>query len=128
MRTGALYQPQSFGFRSGIAETEGGVKSRPKLASSGGLRLPATSVAQGFDLHPSRLNWKGGWLEDVREELPTDAPGPRVRMPADRFVKLVLGYRSLSELLGESLDVAANRAGVSLVDVLFPPLQVWVEF
>ncbi len=84
-----------------------------------------------FDLYSSWLvlDWRGGRLADAREEpYPEEPSGPRVRMPADAFVKLALGYRTLADLFHESLDVHANKACASLTEVLFPKLKAWVEF
>ncbi len=82
-----------------------------------------------LDLYSSRLflAWTDGRLASVTEEPSDGASVPRARLPVEAFTQLVLGYRSVSDLLRDSQNVQVSRAVGGLLEVLFPPLKAWVE-
>lgn len=135
---------RSYGWQMKVCDRPGLLRAMApvlerRLASSPFRGLSASLV---LNFYTSRVTlvWAGGRLSEVVEEstggipvtpgaggLPAPSSPVRVCLPAETFVQLALGYRTLSDLMRERQDVLSPRALAALVETLFPRLAAWVE-
>jgi len=69
------------------------------------------------------LKWRDGRLVEVVEL----SGRPAARLPRPAFARLVLGARTVDEIVREREDVGVTRVLRPLLDVLFPRLRAWME-
>lgn len=78
----------------------------------------------GFYRHTVRLRFANGRLVEINDVGFTE--GAAIRFPVNAFTPLLLGYRSLSELLQAYPDASVPPAYRLLMETLFPKVQAFL--
>jgi predicted N-acetyltransferase YhbS len=106
-----------------------------RLAGSLFRNLTSDLVLDLYDLHLV-LKWRDGHLDEVAElpgqpsaTTPASAapPPPVARFPRSAFARMILGTRTVNDLILEREDVAIARPLRPLLGDLFPRLEAWME-
>ncbi|HET6486711.1 MAG TPA: GNAT family N-acetyltransferase, partial [Spirochaetia bacterium] len=93
----------------------------PMAGHTGELRLTFYPAGLKLAFEDGRLVTAEDWRED-------HAWGPRsmAGFPPGVFLRLLFGYRSLSELRDAYPDVQTNDEARPLLEALFPPRPTWI--
>ena len=100
-----------------------------RLASAGCANLSQEILINLFR-QAYRLNFEAGKLAKVEAvgfvDSSMGADGGDLCIPPDAFVRLVLGYRGLDELLDAWPDIVIKPRSRHLLDVLFPKFEAYL--
>lgn len=101
-----------------------------RLATSSYAGLTADLILNLFR-RACRLRFTDGKLTEVQDigfvDASLGADGGDLCIPPDAFVRLVFGYRSLSELRDAWPDIVVKPARRHLWEVLFPPMHAYLS-